>query len=92
MMAGIGELVSRKRSLCCDVGRQSVEVDNAVWWLEDYVKLEGQNSSAALQFYVRQCHRQSTDVFTLRRSYELFVSGAHDDQLMDNGLRGKYWA
>ena len=52
MMAGIGELVSRKRSLRCDVGRQSVEVGNAVWWLEDYVRLEGQNSSAALYSFM----------------------------------------
>jgi hypothetical protein len=48
LMDEIGEPVSRKRFLCCDVGRQPAEVDNAACWLEVYVRLEGRNSSAAL--------------------------------------------
>jgi hypothetical protein len=47
-----GEPVSRKCFLCCDVGRQSAEVDNAACLLEVYVRLEGQNSSAALYSFV----------------------------------------
>jgi len=45
----IGELVSRMRLLGYGVGRQPVEVDTAACWLEVYVRLEEQNSSAALQ-------------------------------------------
>jgi hypothetical protein len=48
----IGEPVSRKRFLCCDVGRQSAEVDNTACWLEEYVRLEGRSSSAALYSFM----------------------------------------
>jgi hypothetical protein len=48
MMDHVGELVSRTRFLRCNVGRRPVEVDNAACWLEVYVRLEEQNSSAGV--------------------------------------------
>lgn len=48
VLSRTGELVSRMGLPRCDAGRQLVEVDTAACWSEVYVRLEEQNSSAAL--------------------------------------------